>query len=197
MRDEGKRQEILDAAGRVFAQYGLKKTTIGDIVREAGVARATLYKHFASKEDLFKGVLDREIAEVLEAIRAAVSDERSARGGLRTALVTHADFMRRRLNVYQLSLKSLVELLPRWQDRVQVLASEMLVIYRGILDRGVAVGEIVVDDTEAAAKVLLLAFRGLLIGSLRGDVDLERGETLDLLLDMLFDGLRPREEGRR
>ena len=35
-KDEAKRQEILDAAGRVFAQYGLRKTTVGDVVSEAG-----------------------------------------------------------------------------------------------------------------------------------------------------------------
>ena len=57
-RDEAKEKQILDAAQKVFALYGFRKATIGDVVREAGVARATLYKYFPAKDDLFRAVIE-------------------------------------------------------------------------------------------------------------------------------------------
>ena len=46
------RDRILDAAERLLARFGYKKTTMEDIAREAGLGKRTLYLHFASKEAL-------------------------------------------------------------------------------------------------------------------------------------------------
>ena len=66
-----KTEIILAAATKMFARYGFAKTTINDIVAEAGVARQTLYNTFASKEDILRGVVklsgDQIYAHVLDA----------------------------------------------------------------------------------------------------------------------------------
>lgn len=48
---------ILTAAAHVFGHYGYDKSTLGDIAREAGVAKSTLYLRWKTKEDLFGAVL--------------------------------------------------------------------------------------------------------------------------------------------
>jgi len=52
-----KTEIILAAATKMFARYGFAKTTINDIVAEAGVARQTLYNTFSSKEEILRGVV--------------------------------------------------------------------------------------------------------------------------------------------
>lgn len=47
------RERIVQAARHCFAQNGLERTTVADICREAGVACATVYRHFPGKEALF------------------------------------------------------------------------------------------------------------------------------------------------
>jgi AcrR family transcriptional regulator len=49
---EERRNQILDAAARLFAQKGYKGATIREIAREAGVAEGTIYNYFDSKHDL-------------------------------------------------------------------------------------------------------------------------------------------------
>jgi len=72
-----KRSRILDAAQNLFLRYGVKRTALDDVVREAGIAKGTLYLYFDSKDELFAGVAERLCAEVLsnaeEAIAAASS----------------------------------------------------------------------------------------------------------------------------
>ncbi|MFZ5814199.1 MAG: TetR/AcrR family transcriptional regulator [Bacillota bacterium] len=49
-----RRQEILEAALRIFAEKGYNATTNADIARAAGVTPAALYYYFANKEELFR-----------------------------------------------------------------------------------------------------------------------------------------------
>lgn len=53
------RSTILDAAARMFARYGIEKTTIDDIAEQAGVSRSMIYRHFGSRDEILTGVVGR------------------------------------------------------------------------------------------------------------------------------------------
>ncbi len=46
-------EQILDAAERCFARFGIEKTNLGDVAKEAAISRMTVYRHFADKGELF------------------------------------------------------------------------------------------------------------------------------------------------
>ncbi len=56
---EERKQEILDAAERLFEVKGFEGTSISNILEETGIARGTLYYHFKSKEELLDAVIER------------------------------------------------------------------------------------------------------------------------------------------
>ncbi|CDP86845.1 MULTISPECIES: TetR/AcrR family transcriptional regulator [Mycolicibacterium] len=58
-RLEHTRSVLLDAAEEVFAEKGFAPATLDDIARAAGYTKGAIYKHFATKEDLFLAVSDR------------------------------------------------------------------------------------------------------------------------------------------
>jgi AcrR family transcriptional regulator len=73
-RLEHTRALLLDAAEEVFAEKGFTPATLDDIASAAGYTKGAIYKHFATKEDLFLAVSDRywrryfdNFAEVLSA----------------------------------------------------------------------------------------------------------------------------------
>lgn len=55
---EDRREQIIDAAMRVFAQKGFAKATNKDIAREAGITAGLIYHYFTSKEDLLGVVIE-------------------------------------------------------------------------------------------------------------------------------------------
>ena len=55
---EDRREQIIDAAMRVFAQKGYSKATNKDIAREAGITTGLIYYYFDSKEALLKAILE-------------------------------------------------------------------------------------------------------------------------------------------
>jgi len=53
-----RREQILDAATRAFARAGFTATSLDDVAGEAGITAVLLYRHFDSKADLYRAVLD-------------------------------------------------------------------------------------------------------------------------------------------
>ncbi|MCF2531280.1 TetR/AcrR family transcriptional regulator [Yinghuangia soli] len=54
-----RRAQILDAATRAFARSGYSATSLDDVAAEAGITRVLLYRHFESKADMYRSVLER------------------------------------------------------------------------------------------------------------------------------------------
>jgi AcrR family transcriptional regulator len=65
------RQRILDSAYDLFSQRGVRDVGIDELIADAGVAKATLYSHFSSKDELVIGFLElREQRWTLEFVEA-------------------------------------------------------------------------------------------------------------------------------
>ena len=58
------RTAALDGARRVLAEHGLRKATMGDVAVRGGLAKATLYNHFRTKDDLVAGLIHDEVTEL-------------------------------------------------------------------------------------------------------------------------------------
>ena len=63
---------ILETADRLFYREGIRAVGIDRVIAEAEVAKATLYAHFPSKDDLILAVLRHREASVLEFLRTAM-----------------------------------------------------------------------------------------------------------------------------
>lgn len=105
-RAERRRQEIMEAAARVFARHGYERATTREIAGEAGISEGTIYNYFASKQQLLlelaemvqeklgaivpqpQGVADTRSAvqEALERVLAVIAENAVVLRGLLTAL---------------------------------------------------------------------------------------------------------------
>ncbi len=61
LRRLDRRDQLLAAATRAFARNGFEATNLDDIAEEAGISKVLLYRHFDSKADLYRAVLDRSL----------------------------------------------------------------------------------------------------------------------------------------
>ncbi|MBV8178594.1 MAG: TetR/AcrR family transcriptional regulator [Mycobacterium sp.] len=87
-----RREQILDAATRAFARAGFTNTGLDVIAAEAGVTPVILYRHFASKADLYRAVLESASARLREVVGADTFDDTSIPALLRAASADPAAF---------------------------------------------------------------------------------------------------------
>ena len=79
-----KAESILAAAKRTFLHSGFEAVSMDTIAREAGVSKATVYAHFAGKEELFGAVIGRECERYLAGFSAGELDAGDVRASLTT-----------------------------------------------------------------------------------------------------------------
>jgi AcrR family transcriptional regulator len=67
----GRRDQLVDAAEACFLRMGLDKVTVDDIAAEAGVSRATVYRHVRDRDELVLAVFAREADRLLARMHRA------------------------------------------------------------------------------------------------------------------------------
>jgi len=89
---EERRTGILDSALAVFSESGYHASSIDDIAREAGVSKALIYEHFASKQELYADLIARNARELTQRIGAALVGVELESGSSRLAIGLDAFF---------------------------------------------------------------------------------------------------------
>jgi AcrR family transcriptional regulator len=84
-----KREVLLDTATRLFARSGFHAVGIDLIIAESGVAKMTMYKHFASKSRLVLAVLEQLRERQAQSLAAFVARQREPLDQLRAVFVWH------------------------------------------------------------------------------------------------------------
>jgi len=87
------RQEILQAAEKVFAAKGFFQTTMSEIAQAAEFGTGTLYKFFKSKEDLYFTLIDEKVGEVNRLVSSELVKKRPVLVRIREGLRLQLEFI--------------------------------------------------------------------------------------------------------
>lgn len=99
---EDRREELLDAAVAAIRRHG-SAVTMRDLAAEAGVTKPILYRHFGDRDGLVAALAGRFSAELLDALRAALGEERGDPQATIAATVdAFVAFLEREPDVYRL-----------------------------------------------------------------------------------------------
>ena len=72
---EERKNEILDAAEKLFGTKGFDSTSTNDILNEIGIARGTLYYYFKSKEEILDAMIGRMMSRLIEKAKLVVAQK--------------------------------------------------------------------------------------------------------------------------
>jgi AcrR family transcriptional regulator len=181
---------ILDAARATVLDFGVRRTTVSEVARRAGLSRMTVYRRYPDGAELMRALMTREFGQLLTDSLSALAGgasgrERVVRGAVLTVeqLMTHPLMLR----LLELEPDTLLPYLTERLGRFQQLAREATreAIVAGQADRSVRAGEplSMAGACELAARGLVLAARSLSAG--------ERAAALAELELMLDAYLRP------
>lgn len=76
----GRRREVIDAAGRLFAERGYEATTLTDIAEAVGIDRATLYYYFKAKTDIIGAAITDAMATTMAEVDEIMASSDDAVG---------------------------------------------------------------------------------------------------------------------
>lgn len=184
------REQLLDAAARVFAQRGYSGASINEIASEAGFSKGALYWNFASKEELFFALLDERIDQRIRALfekTDAVPNDQGVENrvslGLSTVLEQERDLV---LLFHEYSAMAARDprLRAKYVERNDMLRKGLMQAFD---DRDVPLA---LEGRDIATAVIALA-DGLSIEQLTNP-DAVPKELFGQILSLIFDGLAAR-----
>jgi TetR/AcrR family fatty acid metabolism transcriptional regulator len=79
MKKNERRQQIIEAAIKVFAHKGFYNSKVADVARRAGVADGTIYLHFKNKDDLLISLFEIKMEQFLLKFKTALAQQPTAR----------------------------------------------------------------------------------------------------------------------
>jgi TetR/AcrR family acrAB operon transcriptional repressor len=157
------REQLLDAAERVFREHGVAKTSLTEVAAAAGVTRGAVYWHFKDKTDLFTAMCQRAtlpLDAMLEEAGAKLHDDPlAAVRAISVAALTRLATDPRAQAVFEVVFKTeltgeLAEIAGRQErDRCDCLAN-----VEAILRQAVRAGQLPADTDTALATRILHAF---------------------------------------
>jgi AcrR family transcriptional regulator len=164
----GARQRLLDTADTLFYREGIRAVGIDRIIAESDVAKASLYAHFASKDELIEAYLTRRSSRWRSHVEAELADVE--------------DPTRRLLHVFELLVVSIrdpdfrgcpfinaASEFPEPDHPARVVTDRHRAWLRRLFVREATIGG--ADDPQALARALVLLYDGALVA---GELDSAR-----------------------
>ena len=187
MRAPERRKQLLEVARKVFAARGYHVVTMDDVAREAGVTKPILYDHFPSKRDLYRDLLEADLARLKERLHEAMVSSQGNRARIRGSFQAYFDFVDEEGAGFRLLMQEAVgqerefrEMLARFRDEVLDQVTDVIVREsKGRLGRDeaadVALGLIGMAETAAQGDP--------------GAAKERRAKTVDMLVRLAWRGI--------
>jgi AcrR family transcriptional regulator len=163
-----------------------------DVAAAAGVGKATLYRYFPSKDQLYLEVCSEAFARLDEGLKAAERlPPAKALASMISALI---DVLAEQIASLHLLSGERSPIAERWRVLYRRERRTIIEALRKVLAAGIEAGEFRALDLEAAPRLLL----GMVRGGLAMSDGLGRSELTTAMLDLVFKGtMMPRQAGDR
>ena len=163
-----KEELILDAAQHRFAAYGYSKVTMDEIAEDIGMAKASLYYYFPTKEAIFRSVVQHEQEEFLSHIQTVLEDKLSASQKFLEYIRLRIKLTEQLNNLSPMHQQGWNEVRPIFKDLFAGFIQQELRRITQILHEGKKNNEFRFDHPQKIASMILHILQGLHLRFFRG-----------------------------
>jgi AcrR family transcriptional regulator len=150
-----RRESLLKAAARLFAERGFAGVSMEDLGAAAGVSGPAVYRHFSGKQAVLAALLIGVSEGLLSGGRTCVAEAATPRGAVESLVAFHVDFALSQPDVIRAQDRDLDSLAPADATRVRTLQRTYVELWVDALQR-------IHDDDRQALRVRALAVFGLI-----------------------------------
>jgi AcrR family transcriptional regulator len=188
-KDDEMKNAILEAAKRVFQKWGLNKTTMEDIAREAGKGKSTLYYYFKSKDEIFEALAMIELNIIVNNAKELIKVKTSSKQKMKNLIVSLLRDSKKTISIYPIvrgEIKGNRQVIDKILRQIDELVESLFV---EVLKEGLDSGELNFlkeDQLSKAANTISCIIKGL---GLYLFFDNDDDEMLDIATRLIAEGI--------
>lgn len=190
-KDEVK-EAIVNVARHIFSRFGFRKTTMDEIAIASRKGKSSIYYYFASKEEIFQAVVEKEAEILKQELILATNPNDTPAQKLKTHVLVRMRSMEKLANYYSAIKDDFLGHLDFIEKIRKKYDQEEIQIMENILVEGVKNGMFEIDDTSLAAIAIVTALKGMEIPLFWGVEEKDLETRLDRLIHILFHGVMKR-----
>lgn len=189
----GLKSEIIKIAASVFNTHGYQKATLNQIAEKINKQKSAIYYYFNSKEEIFQAVVLHEARTFRKTIIDAINKETNPHNKLKAYIITRMNIIdllgnfNRALQDKKLMHLDFVVRLKKLYDKEEIL------LFKNILQNGVAQNYFQIYDIDTAATAFITALRGMERTILKNKNAVDIDKQIEGIIDIVFFGIVKRE----
>lgn len=188
VKDE-KHNVILIVARKLFSRYGLRKTTVDEIAREARVGKGTIYNYFKSKEEVFQAVIEEEAQIFKNEIKKAVDSQATPEKKIRAYVITRMQIINQLANFYSSFKDEYLEYYGFVEKIRKKYTDYEISTIKEILKEGINKKVFSIKDLGLTAFAVVIAMKGLEYYWAMQQNPSDAEKKIDILLKIFFNGI--------
>jgi len=192
------RQEILDAATRVFAEKGFFSATLDEVAQEAEFSKGTVYLYFSSKDDLLYNVISSKTLHLTQIFHDILDMKSSFKEELRELLrklaemaFAEKDFFSIFLNQHAEFFKSLS---PDKAEEIYAMHADLDKVMVNRIEKAIEEGELRNITPYATNGIIHGASENMMFTRWDCDTLDELQSKVDVFIDIIFNGIALKKE---
>lgn len=183
------KRNIFDTAMKLFAEKGYSETSVEEITAVTGIAKGTLYYHFAKKEDILYFLIDEGMKLLKNSIEIKTNRETTAIGKLRAIVLIQ---IKTTIKYEQLVTLILSQMWGKRERniRCQQCIFEYINIIKELVDEGIKNGELREGNSETIATSIFGVICSSLTYKLKAEKEILAYETCNDFFDAILKGIQ-------
>ena len=159
-----KQNKILDAALKLFALYGFRKTTLEDIAEKVGMTKSNLYFYVNNKRDLYEKTVSRSLRRWRDLVAEAIADTDDVVDKFSVMAKKSFEYLAADEDLRAISIKdpSIFTLTPG-EDRFYEINYEAMQLIKSILVQGIEEGRFYPVDVDHTTELFFSIYIMFLI----------------------------------
>jgi TetR/AcrR family transcriptional regulator, cholesterol catabolism regulator len=184
-----RRDQILDAAARIFARDGFHAARMDDIAAELDLTKAALYYYCDSKEDLFVKVIEARVGIAVDALES-IENTAPAPAKLRQAILIHLQVFHRHPDIYTMFLSERLQSISAdAASVVDAMGRRFEHRWAEILREGIAAGDFSPDLDVPITVKASLSMCNMTLSWFRPDGRLTIDQLAERFGDLILQGI--------
>jgi AcrR family transcriptional regulator len=135
-----RREEILDAAVKLFARHGFTETDTQVLANKLQVGKGTIYRYFCSKEELFLAAVDRVMRQLRQKVDAVIAEVEDPLQAIALAIRTFLTFVAQNPDLVELLIQERAQFKdrkkPTYFEYREASLERWKAVYRDLIARG-------------------------------------------------------------
>ncbi len=188
-----KGEQILNAAKKLFTNYGFKKVSMDEIASEAGVTKKTVYTYFSSKEELLKYCIKEELQNMRKIIENVESKKLDFMETVHQVIYNLLKYKKNCKFLKMLFNESEILKSEQLKENLKIVDKEIQNYIRKELELAIQKEKIEVQNVDIMTFLIYKMYIALMIDWNEDYKKLDEKEIADNILHFLVNGLKRKE----